>query len=193
MYEHYEEPKFKTIFLSRKLPKIRKSNQLIKWFRKFHQIGLAPEYKLGSSGNLSFRYKNGFVIKSTKVYFKAIKPNDLVFVKEFDLKNKIAYVYGKNIPSTELQMHYLIYKNKKNINAIFHVHDYDVMKIAKKYSIPVTKVTEAGTAKIGYDVLRAMTNKRFVVMKKHGVVALGKSINEAGNIILKYHKITRTN
>ena len=131
MYEHYEDPKFKTIFLNKKLPKTSKSIQLIKWFRKFYRIGLAPEYKWGSSGNLSFRYKDGFVIKSTKTYFKAIKPKDLVFVKNFDLKNKISYVHGMATPSTESQMHYLIYKNKKDINSIFHVHDYDVIKIAK--------------------------------------------------------------
>lgn len=193
MYEHYEEPKFKTVFLNKKLPFTKKSNQLIKWFRKFYKIGLAPEYKWGSSGNLSFRYKDGFIIKGTKTYFKKIKTKDLVFVKNFDLKNKIAYTCGNRTPSTELQMHYLIYKNKKDINAIFHVHDYNVMKIAKKYKIPITKVTEAGTTKIGYDVLRVMDNKRFVVMKKHGVVSLGKSINDAGNIILKYHKIALNN
>ena len=189
MYEHYENPKFKTIFLSKKLPKTKKAVELIEWFRKFYDAGLAPEYRWGSSGNLSFRHRDCFVIKCTRAYFKTIKPENLVFVKKFGLKEKIAYVHGKCIPSTESQMHYLIYKNKKNINAIFHIHDYSVMKVAKKHKIPITKVTEPGTSKIGYDVLRVMNNKRFVVMKKRGVVALGKSINEAGNMVLHYHKI----
>ena len=110
--EKYSGAKFKTIFLSKKFPKTKKAMQLIKWFRRFYQIGLAPEYEQGSSGNLSFRYKNGFIIKSTKTYFKSIKPDELVFVKDFNNDKKIAYVHGKLEPSTELQMHYFIYKNK---------------------------------------------------------------------------------
>lgn len=188
--EKYSEPKFKTVFPSNNLPKIKKSYELIKWFRRFHNICLAPEYKKGSSGNLSFRYKDGFIIKGTKTYFRNIKPNELVFIKKFDLKNKVTYCIGKNIPSTELQMHHLIYEKKKSVNAVFHVHDYKIMGKAEKYGIPVTKVTEAGTEKIGYDVLRCLNGKNnFVIMKNHGVVAVGKTMKEAGNLILKYHKI----
>ena len=188
--EKYSGPKFRTIFISSKIPKTRKSGELIKWFRKFHNVGLAPEYKEGSSGNLSFRYKDGFIIKSTKTYFRDIKPNELVFVKKFDFEKKVAYVYGKNVPSTELQMHYLIYEKRNDINAVFHVHDYKIMKKAKKYGIPVTKVTQAGTEKIGYDVLGCLGIKNFAVMKNHGVVAVGKNMKEAGNIILKHHELS---
>lgn len=192
MPEKYEGPKFETVFLSKKIPVTKKSNELISWFRKLYLIGLAPEYKNGSSGNLSFRHKDGFVIKSTQTYFKNIKAHDLVFVKNFDLKNKIAYVYGKRTPSTELQMHYLIYKNKKKVNAVFHVHDYKTMKIARKHKIPITKVTETGTEKIGYDVLSKLNIGNFVIMKNHGVVSVGGSMSEAGNTILKWNKTART-
>ena len=180
--------KFKTIFLGKSLPSSKKSSQLIKWFRAFDEIGLAPEYKIGSSGNLSFRHKGGFFIKSTRTYFRSIKEEELVYVKSFDFDKKIAYVYGKLEPSTELQMHHLIYKNKKSINAIFHLHDYKIMEKAKKYKIPITKVTRAGTEKIGLDVLRVMDGKMFVIMKDHGVVAAGSTIDNAGKAVLKYHR-----
>lgn len=187
--ERYSDSKFRTDFLSSKFPSAAKSKQLIGWFRKFYNEELAPEYESGSSGNLSFRYKNGFIIKSTKTYFDRIKEDELVFVEKFDLDKKIAYVHGKMFPSTELQMHYLIYKNKKSVNAVFHLHDYKIMKKLKKYKIPVTKVTEAGTEKIGYDVIKCLNGKNFVIMKNHGVVAVGKTMGEAGKIILKYHKM----
>src|SRR3989344_5876189 len=99
--EKYGGAKFRTVFVSEKLPSAKKLSELINWFRKFSECGLAPEYKFGSSGNLSFRYKKGFIIKSTKTYFKTIKEDELVYVKNFDLKNKTAYVYGKLEPSTE--------------------------------------------------------------------------------------------
>src|SRR3989344_7943736 len=126
--EKYSGAKFRTVFLDNKVPITDKSRQLINWFRKFNGIGLALEYEYGSSGNLSFRHENGFMIKSTKTYFNAIKPDELVYVERFDPKTKTAYCLGKLEPSTELQMHYLIYKYKKNVNAIFHLHDYSVMK-----------------------------------------------------------------
>lgn len=186
--EKYKGSKFKTIFLSNNLPSTYESKELIKWFRKFHDIGIAPEYKLGSSGNLSFRYKKGFVIKSTKTYFDKINEKELVFVEKFE-KNT-AYVHGRMLPSTELQMHQIIYRNKKDVNAIFHLHDYEIMKHAKKFKIPITRVTEAGTEKIGYDVLRHVDDKNFVIMKNHGVVSLGKNMQEAGFAVLKYHALS---
>lgn len=191
MYEQYGNPKFKTIFLSKKLPKTNKSNELIKWFRKFDKIGLALDYSKGSSGNLSFRYKDGFFIKSTKTYFRTIMPKDLVFIKNVDVRKKFVYACGTKIPSTELQMHYLIYKNKKDVNAIAHLHDYDVMAKAKQLEIPITKVTEAGTPKIGYDVLRVVDENNYVIMRSHGIVSLGKTINEACKNALKFHNLSK--
>ena len=109
-------------------------------------------------------------------------------MKNFDLKNKTAYVYGKLEPSTELQMHHIIYKSKKNVNAVFHLHDYSVMKKAKKLGIPITDVAEAGTEKIGYDVVDKLKKSDYVIMKKHGVVAVGKNIKETWKLILRYNK-----
>jgi len=191
--EKYEGAKFRTIFLSGSVPITGKSVELIRWFRKFYDDGLAPEYSSGSSGNLSFRYKKGFIIKSTKTYFSAIKADELVYVEKFDFAEKTAYAHGKLEPSTELQMHYLIYQSRKDINAVFHVHDYRIMKFAKKLGIPVTDVTEAGTEKIGYDVLKKLDEKKFVIMREHGVVAVGKGMEEAGKAILKYYKIPLEN
>lgn len=191
--EKYEGAKFRVVFLSSSVPITGKSKKLIMWFRKFYDAGLAPRYLGGSSGNLSFRYKKGFIIKSTKTYFNTIKAGELVYVEEFNFAEKTAYAHGKIEPSTELQMHYLIYQNRKEVNAVFHVHDYRIMKFAKKFNLPVTDVTEAGTEKIGYDVLKKLDEKKFVIMREHGVVAAGKSIWEAGKIILKYHKIALKN
>jgi ribulose-5-phosphate 4-epimerase/fuculose-1-phosphate aldolase len=185
--ESYSGPKYRTIFLGKSLPKTRKSGELIKWFRKFYNMGLAPEYGKGSSGNLSFRHKDGFMIKSTATYFKTIRPEELAFVKDFDFGKKIAYVYGRCLPSTELQMHCLIYRFRLDVGAVFHLHDYKIMESAEKIKIPITKVTEAGTVKIGYDVLKVMGDKGIAVMKDHGIVAIGRSMKEAGDIILKYH------
>ncbi|HLG24388.1 MAG TPA: class II aldolase/adducin family protein [Candidatus Nanoarchaeia archaeon] len=189
--EKYEGTKFEIVFLDKSVPVTKDSGELISWFRKFDRMGLAPEYGLGSSGNLSFRHLGGFVIKSTKTYFRSIGPEDLVFVERLDLKNRKAYVRGSLEPSTELALHHLIYENMKEINAVFHVHDYKIMEKARKNLIPITKETEAGTEKIGYDVIKCIDEKSIVIMKDHGIVSVGKSMKETGENIVKWNKISQ--
>ena len=53
----------------------------------------------------------------------------------------------------------------------------------------LTVVTEAGTEKIGHDVLKVMDGKKLVIMKDHGIISMGKTINEAGCIIINAHRI----
>lgn len=187
--EKYEDPKFKTVFLKQQVPITDKSRQLVNWFRRFSKNNLSPEYDHGSSGNLSFRYKKGFIIKATKTYFNSIQPQDLVFVRSFDFSKLTAYVEGKGEPSTELQLHKLIYDARKDINAVFHIHDPYIMKLAEAHGIPVTGVTNSGTREIGEDVLRVIDDKHLVVMKDHGVVSVGKTIDEAGQVIIENHKL----
>ena len=67
------------------------------------------------SGNISSRYKDGFLITPSGKKYSALKSNDIVFVSlngYFDKK--------KGIPSSEWKFHQDIYKNKKDAKAIVH-------------------------------------------------------------------------
>ena len=65
------------------------------------------------SGNISVRYKDGFLITPSGAKYSSLKSKDIVFVTlkgEFDKK--------KGIPSSEWRFHQDIYKNKIEAKAI---------------------------------------------------------------------------
>ena len=69
------------------------------------------------SGNISARFKNGFLITPSGKKYSTLKNKDIVFVSlkgEFDKK--------KGIPSSEWRFHQDIYLNKKDAKAIVHAH-----------------------------------------------------------------------
>ena len=66
------------------------------------------------SGNISSRYKDGFLITPSGKKYSSLKNNDIVFVSlngYFDKK--------KGIPSSEWKFHQDIYRNKKKQKQLF--------------------------------------------------------------------------
>ena len=69
------------------------------------------------SGNISVRYKDGFLITPSGAKYSSLKTKDIVFVSLKGVFNK-----KKGIPSSEWRFHQDIYVNKKNAKAIVHAH-----------------------------------------------------------------------
>ena len=68
------------------------------------------------SGNISIRYKNGFLITPSGQKYSSLKLKDIVFI---NLNGK----YNKNQkPSSEWRFHQDIYISKKKAKAIVHSH-----------------------------------------------------------------------
>ena len=69
------------------------------------------------SGNVSLRYKNGFLITPSGVKYSLLKVDDIVFVS---LDGK--FDETKKKPSSEWRFHKDIYSSKNEANAIVHAH-----------------------------------------------------------------------
>ena len=69
------------------------------------------------SGNISVRYKNGFLITPSGVKYSQLQTEDVVFVS---LDGKFDSL--KQRPSSEWRIHKDIYVNKKEANAVVHAH-----------------------------------------------------------------------
>ena len=76
---------------------------IIKYSKLLNQTNLSPL----RSGNISARYKDGFLITPSGVKYKNLKPKDIVFVNLKGIFKK-----GKNKPSSEWKFHKDIYRNK---------------------------------------------------------------------------------
>jgi len=178
--------RFNISFVSDEVPRNAKIEELKEWSEKFQKNGLTPEIEGNYTGNLSFRSKAGFVITASGLKSKENLGNDcFVYVKNYDEQNNTVYVEGSRQPSSEAVMHYLIYKIRKEVNAIFHGHNDAIIMNAEKLGFPVTeKEHEPGTIELAKEALKVLGNKKLIVLKNHGFVSLGRTMKEAGELAL---------
>jgi len=101
-------------------------------------------------------------------------------VKDCDFKKKIVHAAGTREPSSESMLHYSIYRERNDVNAIFHGHSESILLIAQKLNIQQTLKEEPyGSIELVRSVLDILNQNNFIVMKNHGFLSLGKNMNEA--------------
>ncbi len=190
MVEEYVGVRFAVVFESKEPPKDEKIEELIKWCRLYDELSLAPSYGQGSGGNLSFRTGAGFVITGTKTFLGTVRQEDLVLVEKIDWEcdRPTIHVHGLKEPSSESMLHDALYKINPEVNCIMHGHDRIVMEHVEQLGVPVTKEERPyGSVALMEEVLSLMPTN-YLVMKNHGIISMGKTIDEAGQLSLKYHE-----
>ena len=136
---------------------------------------------IGSGGNISVKMQNGILIKSGGSKLSNMTPEDVVFVTAVE-DDKI-YFLGPKKPSSETVMHWKIYEKRRDISAIAHVNAGPLDGV----EIFVTPVEIAwGTTELGEDTAKLMENRDVLMLKNHGVVTLGKTLEEATKKIIDY-------
>lgn len=192
MLEKYKGRKFKTIFRKKvKVGRSRETDKLLYWCRRLSKLGFAPKYDGGSYGNLSFKDGASFIITAGGVDLESIKQEKLVRVINCKLDKKEVYVEGLQEPSSETILHWLIYKKRRDARAIFHGHSQIVLEHAEELKLPITKKEYPyGTIKLAKEVVKILDNNDVVLMRNHGFIIIGDSIQKAGKLLLKmYNKI----
>ena len=183
-----------TVFLSEVPPEDDRIDRLIYWGKRFHDLGLAQK----SAGNLSFRTKNGFIITGTGVELEAIKKEKVVEVVKVDIKKDKITVYarGKVAPSKERLMHSAIYELRPEINAFFHTHDQLVVDLADELKIPCTEGEQArGSYELAKEAIRVLSlgkDIRYIVLRNHGIISIGKTMAEAGGLAEEMNQRARS-
>ncbi len=178
--------RFNTVFVSEKPVNDKKMGELAEWCERFQNLGLTPDFEGKCTGNLSFRLKDGFVVTASGLETKENLCGDcFVYVKHFDEQKKQVFVEGKRNPSSEAMMHFLIYRERKDVNAIFHGHNNSILINADKLGLPVTENEEDyGSIELAKEALKALGESNLVVLKNHGFVSVGKTMEEAGELAL---------
>ena len=156
------------------------------------------------SGNISVRYKEGFLITPSGKKYSSLKTKDIVFVSlEGKFDNK------KGIPSSEWQFHQDIYKNKKEAEAIVHAHSTNATAVSThKRGIPsfhymvamaggqdikCAKYATFGTRDLSKNILKALKGRKACLIANHGQIAFEENLpkafelaEEVENISLQY-------
>ena len=142
------------------------------------------------SGNLSVRYKNGFLITPSGVKYTSLKNKDIVFVNLKGVFNK-----KKGIPSSEWRFHQDIYLSKKDAKAIVHAHsNYATAISAHGKSIPAfhymvamaggkdikcAKYATYGTRQLSENILKGLKNRSACLISNHGQIAFSDDLAKA--------------
>ncbi|MCS7215916.1 MAG: class II aldolase/adducin family protein [Thermodesulfovibrio sp.] len=168
----------------------KERNELLKVAKKIYRRGFVTS----RSGNLSIRTNNETILitPSSKLY-ESLQVSDII---EIDFDGKI--IQGTRKPSSEYRLHIEIYRKRKDINAVIHIHStfacimaslnqtlpiiFDEQKNALGGEIEVAQYAASGTEDLAKETVRALGDKKAVLLSKHGAVAVGKDIYEAYNV-----------
>ena len=184
---------FEAVFLSKNPPDDERVGRLLYWARRLDELGLAPK----SAGNLSFRTKRGFVITGSGINLGAIGEEELAEVLKVKIEKNwtVVQAKGKVVPSKESLLHSEIYHLRAEINAVFHAHDQVVLKSADKLMLPCTEREQPrGSCELVREVSRLLGllgDVRYFVLRNHGVISMGETLEEAGRLAEDMNKMAR--
>lgn len=143
----------------------------------------------GTSGNVSVRSREGFLITPSGQNMVALTADDMV---EMSLEGKVA---GEGRPSSEWPFHRDIYAAFAEAEAIVHAHSpfavalaclrrdipsfHYMVAMAGGIDIRCSAYATFGTQALSDAVLAALRDRRACLMANHGLVAWGRSLPAA--------------
>ena len=142
------------------------------------------------SGNISIRYKGGFLITPSGAKYSSLKNKDIVYVSAKGIFDK-----KKGIPSSEWRFHQDIYLNKKKAKAIVHAHSscataisthgksipafHYMVAMAGGNDIKCAKYATYGTRQLSKNILKALKNRSACLIGNHGQIAYSENLSKA--------------
>jgi L-fuculose-phosphate aldolase len=143
----------------------------------------------GTSGNVSVRIPEGFLITASGVPYKKMKPHHIV---EMDLDGGYR---GDYLPSTEWRMHMDIFKARPEAGAIVHVHSthaaalsclrkdipafHYMIGVVGGPSLRVSDYAQFGTQELSTTMLEAMEGRTGCLLANHGQICFGPNLDKA--------------
>ena len=158
--------------------------RMVETCRKMNATGINQ----GTSGNLSVRLGDGFLITPSSLPYDIMEPEDLV---EMDFDG----TYEGRRPSSEWRFHRDILKNRPDIDVVLHCHSvyattlachhrpipafHYMVGIAGGTTIRCAEYATFGTQELSDAALRALDGRLACLLGQHGQIALGKTMESA--------------
>ncbi|MCE9632571.1 MAG: class II aldolase/adducin family protein [Methylophilales bacterium] len=159
--------------------------QLLATTRKLSESGL----NRGTSGNVSVRDGEGFLITPSGMVVEAMTPHDMVAMG-FDGK-----VHGDGKPSSEWRFHRDILASRPEVGAVVHTHSmfattiaclrrdvpslHYMMALVGGDSIRCAPYALFGSQALSDVALEALKGRKACLLANHGMIALGSDLDAA--------------
>lgn len=143
----------------------------------------------GTSGNLSHRVEDGFLVTPTGMEYEALRPEDIVLMR-FDGSHE-----GERLPSSEWRFHRDILAARPEVNAVLHAHALSSTAVScLRRSIPPFHYMVAaaggpdircapyatfGTEELSRGAVAALEGRRACLLANHGLITVGADLPSA--------------
>lgn len=144
-----------------------------------------------SGGNVSWRMDSGEVLVTPSgMIYDEMVPEDILVV---DLEGNI--IEGERKASVDTEALLYIYKNMPQVNAVIHTHqpyatglglvmdelpcNLSTMANATEGPVVVAEYGDPGSLSMGVEAVKAIGDRLAVVLKHHGVIAVGRDLRQA--------------
>ena len=143
----------------------------------------------GKSGNVSARWKNGFLVTPSGLPYEETKPADMVFIGSDGAAS------GKRAPSSEWRFHFDIYCTRSDAQAVVHTHAsfattlaclgmevpafHYMIAMAGGNNIRCAPYATFGTQALSGYALKALENRKACLLANHGMIAIGTHLKGA--------------
>ena len=156
----------------------------------------------GTSGNLSARIDQGYLVTPSAMAYDMMHPEDLVFMG-YDW----THGGGQRPPSSEWRLHRDLYAARPEVGAVVHAHSpfattlaclhrgipafhYEVA-LAGGADIRCGRYATFGTQELSNAVLEAMQGRTACLLANHGIVAVGATVESALELAEKVEALAR--
>ena len=169
--------------------------ELLQTARDMNSVGINQ----GSSGNVSVRCADGYLITPSGMPYDECTPDHIV---QMDMSGEWSGDYN---PSSEWRFHQDIYTEREDAKAIVHVHStfattiaclgreipsfHYMVAVAGGKTIRCARYETFGTQELSDAVLEAMEDRTACLMANHGMIATGPSLKKALAMAIEVEKL----
>jgi L-fuculose-phosphate aldolase len=149
----------------------------------------------GTSGNLSHRVDEGFLVTPTGMDYDSLRPEDLVLMR-FDGSHE-----GPRLPSSEWRFHRDILASRPEVNAVLHAHSLNstavaclrrpippfhyMVAVAGGSTIRCAPYATFGTEELSRNAVAALEGRKACLLANHGLITVGADLPSAFKLAIE--------
>lgn len=158
---------------------------VVKFAQSMNSLGINQ----GTSGNISVRFKDGFLVTPSNLPYESFRPEDIVRVY-------LDGVYtGPRKPSSEWRIHRDILVARPEVNAVIHAHPtfatslaclrrpipafHYMVAVAGGKGISCAEYFTFGTQELSNAAIEALDGHTACLLANHGLLVVGESLESA--------------